>query len=55
MLGHRHGCDLVLFVDVDLLHLGRAKGLGDELSGLFAVLDDVDLLASQFVDDLANP
>src|SRR5690606_36464536 len=46
---------LVLVVDPDFLDLGRAEGLGDELGDILTPLDDVDLLAAQLVDHLADP
>ena len=41
-------------VDADLLHPGGLEGLGDELEVVLGVGDDVDLLASELGDDLAD-
>ena len=49
-LGH-----LLLFVDDDVFDLRRAECFSDELAGVLPVLDDVHLLAAQFVHHLADP
>src|SRR5690606_9691029 len=54
VLADYHGGGALFLVDLDLAHPSRAQGLGDELRGVLAPLYDVDLLAPQFVDDLAN-
>ena len=45
---------LGFFVEDHLARSRRAQRLGDELAHVVAPLDDVDLLALEFVDDLAN-
>ncbi len=53
MVGHDDRGDLLLLVETDLLDPRRAQRLGDERLGLLPPLDDVDLLATQFLHHLA--
>ena len=55
MLAHDDDCSFFFLVDLNLSNLGRAECLRDELLRVLSPLDDVDLLASQFVHDLTDP
>ncbi len=46
---------LVFVGDGDPADIGRREGLLDELDGVFAPLDDVDLLSTELADDGLNP
>ena len=49
--GHRHAAGLALVGQLHADHVRRRQRRGDELGGILAVLDDVDLLAPQFIHD----
>jgi len=44
----------VTLVDADIARAGRADGLLEQLERFLVVADDVDLLAAQFLDDVAD-
>ena len=52
---HDHLGGREFLVDPDLLDLRRSEGPGDEVVAVVGERDDVDLLAPELVDDLADP